>query len=85
MFSFPGHPKIKLFITQGGIQSTGEAITAHVPMIGVPMLGDQWYNVEKYVVQGIGKKLDWETLSEKEIRDAIKDIIEDVRYVSAFF
>ncbi|XP_026331658.1 UDP-glucuronosyltransferase 2B14-like [Hyposmocoma kahamanoa] len=74
------HPKVKLFITQGGIQSTGEAITAHVPMIGVPMLGDQWYNVEKYIVHGIGKKLDWETLSVKQIRDAIEGMIEDESY-----
>lgn len=79
MFAFPGHPKVKLFITQGGIQSTGEAITAHVPVIGVPMLGDQWYNVEKYVVHGFGKKLDWETICEKQIRDAIEGIIEDDR------
>lgn len=70
---------MKLFITQGGIQSTGEAITAHVPMIGVPMLGDQWYNVEKYIVHGIGKKLYWETLSVKQIRDAIEGMIEDER------
>ncbi|KPJ00056.1 Ecdysteroid UDP-glucosyltransferase [Papilio xuthus] len=37
------HPNVKIFITQGGLQSTDEAITAGVPLIGVPILGDQCY------------------------------------------
>ncbi|CAH0715014.1 unnamed protein product, partial [Brenthis ino] len=56
------HPNIKLFITQAGLQSTDEAITAGVPLVAIPMLGDQWYNAEKYVKYGIGIKLDIETL-----------------------
>lgn len=71
-----GHPKIKLFITQGGLQSTDEAITAGVPLIGIPMLGDQWYNVEKYVHHKIGMKLDMSSLQEDEFRDAINTVIE---------
>ncbi|XP_038220960.1 UDP-glycosyltransferase UGT5-like, partial [Zerene cesonia] len=35
------HPSIKLFITQGGLQSTDEAIDAAVPLVGVPILWDQ--------------------------------------------
>ncbi|XP_041971707.1 UDP-glucosyltransferase 2-like [Aricia agestis] len=74
------HPKIKLFITQGGIQSTDEAITAGVPMVGLPMLADQWYNVEQFVFHGIGKALDIETLNEKDLMEAIKTVIEDKSY-----
>ncbi|XP_068623979.1 UDP-glucosyltransferase 2-like [Battus philenor] len=69
------HPKIKLFITQGGLQSTDEAITAGVPLIGIPMLGDQWFNVEKYVHHGIGLKLEFETLTEEKLSNAIKTVI----------
>ncbi|XP_046972608.1 UDP-glucosyltransferase 2-like [Vanessa cardui] len=69
------HPKVKLFITQGGLQSTDEALTAGVPLIGVPMLGDQWYNVEQYVIHNIGIKLNIETLTEDELKKAIETIV----------
>ncbi|CAH1641744.1 unnamed protein product [Spodoptera littoralis] len=74
------HPKIKLFITQGGLQSTDEAITAGVPLIGFPMLGDQWYNVEKYVHHGIGLQLDLLSTNEVEFKNAINTVINDERY-----
>ncbi|XP_068624245.1 UDP-glycosyltransferase UGT5-like [Battus philenor] len=74
------HPNIKLFITQGGLQSTDEAITAAVPLIGIPMLGDQWYNVEKYVHLKIGIRLDIENLTEDIFEDAIKTIINNKSY-----
>ncbi|CAH0715012.1 unnamed protein product, partial [Brenthis ino] len=71
------HPKVKVFITQGGLQSTDEAIRAGVPMVGIPMLGDQWYNVQKYVRHGIGVQLEINTLTENEFKDAIKNVIND--------
>lgn len=73
------HPKIKLFITQGGLQSTDEAITAGVPLIGVPMLGDQWFNTEQYVRHNIGVKLSIETLTEKQLKDAIETVVNNER------
>lgn len=74
------HPKVKLFITQGGLQSTEEAITAGVPLIGMPMLGDQWYNVEQYVKHKIGLRLDMDDLSEDKLQNSIKEIINDESY-----
>ncbi|XP_068623988.1 UDP-glycosyltransferase UGT5-like [Battus philenor] len=74
------HPKIKLFITQGGLQSTDEAITAGVPLIGIPMFVDQWYNADKYRQLKIGLRLDIELLSEDTFRDAIKTVLNDKSY-----
>ncbi|KAL0860423.1 hypothetical protein ABMA27_009815 [Loxostege sticticalis] len=74
------HPKIKLFITQGGLQSTDEAILAGVPLIGMPMLGDQWFNVEHYVFHKIGIKIDMDTISEEKISKAIHTITKDDSY-----
>lgn len=79
VFLLTGHPKIKLFITQGGLQSTDEAINALVPLLAVPLLGDQWYNAEKYVRYKIGKKLEMGTLKEVELMSAIESIIADER------
>ncbi|XP_023937631.2 UDP-glycosyltransferase UGT5-like [Bicyclus anynana] len=76
------HPKIKLFITQGGLQSTDEAIEAGVPVIGIPMIADQWYNVEKYQQLKIGIKLDLKDLTEETFRDAIETVISDNSYRS---
>ncbi|CAG5031220.1 unnamed protein product [Parnassius apollo] len=74
------HPNVKLFITQGGLQSTDESITAGVPLIGIPMLGDQWYNTEKYVHHKIGIKLLLENLTENQLKNAIIEVIEDKSY-----
>ncbi|XP_053619943.1 UDP-glycosyltransferase UGT5-like isoform X1 [Plodia interpunctella] len=74
------HPKLKLFVTQGGLQSTDEAIDAGVPLIGIPMLGDQWFNVENYVKHGIGVRLDMDTLTEEKFQDAIDKVIKDPSY-----
>ncbi|XP_047539147.1 UDP-glucosyltransferase 2-like [Vanessa atalanta] len=71
------HPNVKLFVTQGGLQSTDEAIDATVPLIGIPMLGDQWYNVEKYVHLKIGLQHDLMTLTENDFKSSIKTVIED--------
>ncbi|KAL4716788.1 hypothetical protein ACJJTC_001944 [Scirpophaga incertulas] len=74
------HPNVKLFITQGGLQSTDEAITAGVPLIGIPMLGDQWYNVEQYKYHRIGLRLDMNVLTEDQLRKAIYTILGDDSY-----
>ncbi|CAF4941838.1 unnamed protein product [Pieris macdunnoughi] len=71
------HKNVKLFITQGGLQSTDEAITAGVPLIGIPMHSDQWYNVEKYEKHRIGVRLDMETITEGVFSAAIKTVIND--------
>ncbi|XP_047539148.1 UDP-glucosyltransferase 2-like [Vanessa atalanta] len=74
------HPNVKLFITQGGLQSTDEAINAGVPLIGIPMLADQWYNVQKYLHFEIGVQLDFTSVTEDEFRNAILTVASDKRY-----
>ncbi|KAL4716805.1 hypothetical protein ACJJTC_001961 [Scirpophaga incertulas] len=74
------HPNLKLFVTQGGLQSTDEAITAGVPMIGIPMMIDQWYNVEQYVKHGIGLHISLSSITEESFLNAVTDIINNDRY-----
>lgn len=64
-----------MFITQGGLQSTDEAIIAGVPLICMPMLGDQWYNAEQYVRLKIGLNLDMAVLTEERLKEAIDTIL----------
>ncbi|XP_059056326.1 UDP-glucosyltransferase 2-like [Achroia grisella] len=74
------HPKVLLFITQGGLQSTDEAIAAGVPLIGLPMLVDQWYNVEQYVRLKIGLGLHMEELTENKFKTALDTVLNDKSY-----
>ncbi|XP_052751040.1 UDP-glucosyltransferase 2-like [Galleria mellonella] len=74
------HPNVLLFITQGGLQSTDEAISAGVPLIGIPVLGDQWYNVEQYERLKIGLGLQMEELSEEKIKNTIDTVMNDNSY-----
>ncbi|EDL37976.1 mCG17781, isoform CRA_a, partial [Mus musculus] len=47
-----GHPKTKAFITHGGTNGIYEAIYHGVPMVGVPMLGDQPHNIAHMEAKG---------------------------------
>ncbi|CAH0403384.1 unnamed protein product [Chilo suppressalis] len=74
------HPKIKLFITQGGLQSTDETITAGVPIIGMPILGDQWYNVEQCVHHKVGVYVDMGTMTEEIFKQALDEVLNNDSY-----
>ncbi|VVC87284.1 unnamed protein product [Leptidea sinapis] len=74
------HPNIKLFITQGGLQSLEEAINAGVPLIGIPVYADQWYNVEKIVHRKIGIQLEFPELQEEHLKRAIETLLNDTSY-----
>ncbi|KAI5633106.1 UDP-glucoronosyl and UDP-glucosyl transferase domain-containing protein [Phthorimaea operculella] len=74
------HPKVKLFITQGGLQATNEAISAGVPLIGIPMFGDQWFNVEKYVKHNIGLRVDVDSITEESFENAISTVLNNKSY-----
>ncbi|XP_059053016.1 UDP-glucosyltransferase 2-like [Achroia grisella] len=74
------HPKVKVFITQCGIQSTDEAIDAGVPLIGVPLIWDQWANAERYIIHGIGVKLDIKDITEQQIVNAVNTVVTDNSY-----
>lgn len=54
-------------------------MTAGVPVIGIPMLGDQWYNTEKYVYHKVGVRLNLGSLTEEQFRNAINTVIGDER------
>lgn len=73
------HPKIKVFVTQGGLQSTDEAIDSEVPLVGIPMMADQWYNVNKYIELGIGVKVDALTMKADDLVDAVNKVIGNER------
>lgn len=76
---FIAHPNIKLFIYQGGLQSTEEAVHYAVPLIGLPVLGDQYVQVNKMVSLGVAKRLNIMDVSKENLNASIIDMLTDKR------
>ncbi|ERL83794.1 UDP-glycosyltransferase UGT5-like [Dendroctonus ponderosae] len=64
------HPNVKLFITHGGLLSTTETVYHGVPVLAIPIYGDQYMNAENAVRYGYGlmlgyndKNFNYETFS----------------------
>lgn len=71
------HSKVKLFITQGGLQSSQEAVYFGVPIIGIPIFADQDTNVRRLESLGIGKFLDFEAITKELVQTTIRSILDD--------
>ncbi|GLH07894.1 UDP-glucuronosyltransferase [Gryllus bimaculatus] len=54
------HPKLRLFITHGGLMSTQEAVYHGVPVVGIPIFGDQQLNMNRAAAAGIGVALNFQ-------------------------
>jgi len=67
----------RLFITHCGFGSMTEAIYHGVPLIGIPMFGDQVGNVKFAEDKGVGIRLDFNQLSEEAFTHTILKIIND--------
>ncbi|CAB1346495.1 unnamed protein product [Coregonus sp. 'balchen'] len=52
-----GHPKVKAFITHGGTHGLYEGICNSVPMVMLPLFGDQGDNIHRMAVRGVGEVL----------------------------
>ncbi|XP_036062820.1 UDP-glucuronosyltransferase 3A2-like [Onychomys torridus] len=77
------HPRIRLFVTHGGMNSIMEAIQHGVPMVGIPFFGDQVKNMVVVEAKKIGVSVQLETLKAETFTHTLKEVIEDKRYKSA--
>lgn len=71
------HPKIRLFVTQGGHQSIEEAVDRGVPMIVIPFFVDQFPNSKRVVNKEIGISLDLNDMTTEIFRKNILTVIEN--------
>ncbi|XP_014482331.1 PREDICTED: UDP-glucuronosyltransferase 2B18-like [Dinoponera quadriceps] len=78
--SILAHSNIKLFIYQGGVQSTEEAVYHGVPVIGYPIIWDQKYQVQNVMRLGMGAHLDYKNLSKENIVTTVYEVINNKRY-----
>ncbi|AAK70801.1 ORF141 EGT [Cydia pomonella granulovirus] len=71
---------VKLFVTQGGLQSIDEAVDGGVPMLCIPMVGDQFLNCERVWRLGVGEKLDVVQLEQAKMDRMIVSMVANERY-----
>nr|XP_018896852.1 PREDICTED: UDP-glucuronosyltransferase 2B7-like [Bemisia tabaci]XP_018896854.1 PREDICTED: UDP-glucuronosyltransferase 2B7-like [Bemisia tabaci] len=76
------HPKVRVFMTQGGLQSFQEAVHYGVPLVGIPWFGDHECQVSKMMDAKIGERLAPEDLySVEKIKEALERVLYDDRYL----
>nr|XP_029498467.1 UDP-glucuronosyltransferase-like isoform X2 [Oncorhynchus nerka] len=75
-----GHPKVKAFITHGGIHGIYEGICNSVPMVMLPLFGDQSDNVHRMAVRGVGEVLTLFDITSEKLVEALNKVINDKSY-----
>ncbi|KAM9440729.1 UDP-glucuronosyltransferase 2C1-like isoform 2-T2 [Clarias gariepinus] len=75
-----GHPKTKAFITHAGTNGLYEAIHHGVPMVGLPLFGDQHDNIFHMQSKGAAIVLDFNKMESKDLTKALNDVINNPSY-----
>ncbi|XP_050005661.1 UDP-glucuronosyltransferase 2B31-like isoform X1 [Alexandromys fortis] len=75
-----GHPKTRAFITHGGTNGIYEAIYHGIPVVGIPLFGDQFDNVVHMKTKGAGVQVNFLTMSSTDLLHAVKTVINDPSY-----
>ncbi|XP_039292857.1 UDP-glycosyltransferase UGT5 isoform X2 [Nilaparvata lugens] len=79
--SILAHPKTKLFISQMGHQSSQEAINFAIPMLGIPIYGDQLQNALKFEKDGISIHMDIEDVDfNANVYNNIQRLLTNITY-----
>ncbi|XP_018561520.1 UDP-glucuronosyltransferase 2B7-like [Anoplophora glabripennis] len=74
------HPNVKLFLSQGGLQSMEEAIYGEVPFVIIPFFSDQFQNSKILKDKGVAVILNRQTLEKVELRNALMEVMNEPRY-----
>lgn len=74
-----GDPRLRLFITHGGLLSTMESAYHGVPVLGMPVFGDQQSNMVAVEREGWGRVLLWEQLTPSALEDMINHVMTSPR------
>ena len=76
------HPNVRVFISHGGLLSTIEAAYVGVPMVGIPIFGDQSINIKAITDKKMGISLNYEEISKDSVLKAITTVLDEPRYAT---
>uniref|UniRef100_A0A8C3DAR3 UDP-glucuronosyltransferase n=1 Tax=Corvus moneduloides TaxID=1196302 RepID=A0A8C3DAR3_CORMO len=74
-----GHSNIKAFLSHGGLNSIFETMYHGVPVVGIPLFGDHYDTMTRVQAKGMGILLNWKTMTESELYEALVKVINDPR------
>uniref|UniRef100_A0A8C8RLW3 UDP-glucuronosyltransferase n=1 Tax=Pelusios castaneus TaxID=367368 RepID=A0A8C8RLW3_9SAUR len=74
------HPKARAFITHGGSHGIYEGICNAVPMVLMPLFGDQMDNAKRIESRGAGVTLNIIEMTSKDLSDALNAVINEKSY-----
>ncbi|XP_008054240.1 UDP-glucuronosyltransferase 1-1 isoform X1 [Carlito syrichta] len=75
-----GHPKTRAFITHSGSHGIYEGICNGVPMVMMPLFGDQMDNAKRMETKGAGVTLNVLEMTSADLENALKIVINDKSY-----
>ncbi|XP_030581589.1 UDP-glucuronosyltransferase 2A1-like [Archocentrus centrarchus] len=75
-----GHPKTRVFVTHGGTNGLYEAVFHGVPLVGIPLFGDQHNNLARMSRLGTAIVLDISQLTSEELTEVLHTIINQPSY-----
>lgn len=81
VFVFAAHPNIKVFLSHGGLIGTLEAVFHGVPIIGIPVYGDQYKNLQKAEEAGTGATLLYHDINEENLERLIHEFLKNEAYL----
>ncbi|XP_075168451.1 UDP-glycosyltransferase family 50 member B3 [Haematobia irritans] len=78
-----GHPRLRAFVTHGGLLSMFETVFHGVPVVTMPVFCDHDVNSAKAEVDGYAIKLELKTLTAVQLYKSIMKVIHDPQYRNA--
>lgn len=72
-----GHPKTRLLIYHGGSNGVLESICHGVPMVIIPLVGDQVSHAARVQKKGIGLMLDKGNITEQNLMAVIQEVLKN--------
>ncbi|CAN9508668.1 unnamed protein product [Ophioblennius macclurei] len=75
-----GHPKAKAFVAHGGTNGIYESMYHGVPIVGVPLMFDQFENVLRMEVRGAAKVVDVAHTTRHSFLQALREVLDDPSY-----
>lgn len=77
------HPKVRVFMTHGGLLGASEAAYCGVSVVSTPMYGDQFLNSAALVHRGMGSVLPYEDITKENVVRALKFALDPVTQSNA--
>ena len=73
------HPGVRAFITHAGSHGVYEGVCHAVPMVMIPISGEQPDNAQRIASRGVAVVLDLKTITVETLLQGLNDVIHNTR------